>query len=53
MHKNSTLMAGMGPYLGLQMHTVNGESFTELNFCSFRGFSEKRESFPMNLLLQV
>ena len=24
---------------------ANGESFTGLNFCSFRGFSENRESF--------
>ena len=34
--------------------SVNGESFTGLNFCGFHGLSEKHESlFPMNLLLQV
>ena len=31
--------------------TVKGESFTGLNFCSFRNFSKKRKVFPMNLLL--
>ena len=32
-------------------YTVNGESFTGLNFCGFHGFVEDRESFPMNILL--
>ena len=29
--------------------TVNGKSFTGLNFCGFCGLSEKRKSFSMNL----
>ena len=27
------------------LHTVNGESFTGLNFCGFHGFSGKYKSF--------
>ena len=33
------------------VNTVNGESFTGLNFRGFHGFLEDRESFPMNILL--
>ena len=33
--------------------TVNGESFTGLNFCSFCGLLEDRESFSTNLLLKT
>ena len=37
------------PYL----YTVNGESFTGLNFRGFHGLSEKRESFSYESLLLV
>ena len=33
------------------VNTVNGESFTGLNFRGFHGFLEDCESFPMNILL--
>ena len=32
-----------------QRTTVYGERFTELNFCIFHGFQERRESFSMNI----
>ena len=35
------------------MHTVDGESFTGLNFRGFRSFLEDHKSFSMNTLLYV
>ena len=31
-------------------YTINGESFTGLNFRGFHGFLKDRKSFPMNIL---
>ena len=35
------------------IHTVNEESFTELNFCSLCGLSEKRKSYSYESLPKV
>ena len=36
-------------YVSMYICTINGEGFVGLNFHSFRGFQEHRESFSMNI----